>query len=52
MTTRLSVQPDFGHKIVPVQRNANLKRKAWMAVFAGSAVFWIAAALMIWRIWG
>ncbi|MEW5289229.1 MULTISPECIES: YmiA family putative membrane protein [Erwinia] len=52
MTTRLSVEPSFGHETVPVQRNTNLKRKAWMAVFAGSALFWLAVAMMVWHFWG
>nr|WP_071995453.1 YmiA family putative membrane protein [Pantoea sp. IMH] len=52
MATRLTAQHDFGHKALKVQRNSNLKRKAWLAVFAGSAVFWIVAAFMIWRMWG
>ncbi|MCX8955950.1 YmiA family putative membrane protein [Erwinia psidii] len=52
MNTRLTVEPNFGHEIIPVQRNRNLKRKAWMAVFACSAMFWLAIALMIWRVWG
>ncbi|MGB9095196.1 YmiA family putative membrane protein [Erwinia sp.] len=52
MNTKLSVQPVFGHETIKVQRSANIKRKAWLAVFAGSALFWIVAALMIWRVWG
>ncbi|MEM6050092.1 YmiA family putative membrane protein [Erwinia sp. P7711] len=52
MATRLSVQPDFGHKTIKVQRTSSLKRKAWLAVFAGSALFWIVVAFMIWRVWG
>ncbi|MFB9086906.1 YmiA family putative membrane protein [Erwinia tracheiphila] len=52
MTTRLSVEPNFGHEIVPVQRKKNLKRKAWMAVFAGSVLFWLSVALMVWHMWG
>ncbi|WP_072017635.1 YmiA family putative membrane protein [Erwinia typographi] len=52
MDTRLSVQPDFGHKTIKVQRTSDLKRRAWQAVFAGSAIFWMAVALLIWRVWG
>ncbi|QSI84102.1 YmiA family putative membrane protein [Erwinia amylovora] len=52
MATRISVQPDFGRKAVTAKRSGNLKRKAWMAVFAGCALFWAAAALSVWHIWG
>lgn len=34
------------------QRDPNLKRKAWTAVFVGSALFWIAVALLVWKFWG
>ena len=34
------------------QRDAELKRKAWFAVFLGSAVFWVIVALLIWKYWG
>ncbi|WP_455819862.1 YmiA family putative membrane protein [Pseudomonas cerasi] len=52
MATRLSVQPGFGHKTIKVERNSNLKRKAWMTVFAASALFWGVVGLFLWRIWG
>ena len=29
-----------------------LKRKAWLAVFLGSALFWVVVALLIWKVWG
>lgn len=29
-----------------------VKRKAWLSVFLGSALFWVAVALLVWKIWG
>lgn len=29
-----------------------LKRKAWIAVFLLSALFWAGVALLIWNFWG
>lgn len=29
-----------------------LKRKAWIAVFALSALFWVGVALLAWAFWG
>ncbi|WP_338502509.1 YmiA family putative membrane protein [Erwinia aphidicola] len=52
MATRLSVQPDFGDKTIKVERNSNLKRKAWLTVFAASSLFWVVVALSVWRFWG
>ncbi len=34
------------------QRDPQLKRKAWLAVFLGSAAFWVVVALIIWKFWG
>ena len=34
------------------RRNPELKRKAWLAVFLGSALFWVVVALLIWTLWG
>ncbi len=34
------------------QREPELKRKAWRAVFLGSALFWIVVAMLIWKFWG
>ena len=34
------------------QRDPALKRKAWLAVFLVSALFWVAVALLAWRYWG
>ena len=31
------------------RRNPELKRKAWLAVFLGSALFWVVVALLIWK---
>ncbi|EAA2399554.1 TPA: YmiA family putative membrane protein, partial [Escherichia coli] len=25
---------------------------AWLAVFLGSALFWVVVALLIWKVWG
>lgn len=33
------------------QRDPALKRKAWLAVFLGSALFWVVVALLIWKYW-
>ncbi|ENV9111318.1 YmiA family putative membrane protein [Enterobacter hormaechei] len=34
------------------QRDPVLKRKAWLAVFLGSALFWVVVALLVWNYWG
>lgn len=34
------------------RRNPELKRKAWLAVFLGSALFWVVVALLILEIVG
>lgn len=34
------------------RRDPALKRKAWFAVFLGSALFWLVIALVIWNAWG
>lgn len=34
------------------RRDPELKRKAWLAVFFGSALFWVVIALLIWKVWG
>jgi len=34
------------------QRDPGLKRKAWLAVFLGSALFWVVVALLVWNYWG
>ncbi|HCT9382198.1 TPA: YmiA family putative membrane protein [Enterobacter hormaechei] len=34
------------------QRDPALKRKAWLAVFLGSALFWVGVALLVWKYWG
>ena len=31
---------------------SRVKRKAWLSVFLGSALFWVAVALLVWKIWG
>ncbi|WP_274922513.1 YmiA family putative membrane protein [Citrobacter youngae] len=36
----------------PARRDPVMKRKAWLAVFLGSAVFWIVVALVVWQVWG
>ncbi|WP_264822199.1 YmiA family putative membrane protein, partial [Escherichia fergusonii] len=25
---------------------------AWLAVFLGSALFWVVVALLVWKVWG
>lgn len=39
-------------KDVPPQRDPELKRKAWLAVFGVSALFWLGVALLAWKVWG
>ncbi|AXM03177.1 YmiA family putative membrane protein [Escherichia fergusonii] len=34
------------------RRDPELKRKAWLAVFLGSALFWVVVALLVWKVWG
>jgi len=34
------------------QRDPELKRKAWLAVFLVSALFWAVVALLVWNFWG
>ncbi|EAN2925113.1 YmiA family putative membrane protein [Salmonella enterica subsp. houtenae] len=34
------------------RRDPEFKRKAWLAVFVGSALFWVVVALVIWQWWG
>ncbi len=34
------------------QRDPVLKRKAWLAVFVVSALFWVVVALLAWKYWG
>ncbi|EPA7872858.1 MULTISPECIES: YmiA family putative membrane protein [Citrobacter] len=36
----------------PARRDPVMKRKAWFAVFLGSAIFWIVVALVAWNVWG
>ena len=52
MTTRLTVRTGFPTKSTKVERSGNTRRKAWLTVFAASALFWVVVALMIWRMWG
>ncbi|WP_220667441.1 YmiA family putative membrane protein [Enterobacter sp. R1(2018)] len=33
------------------QRDPELKRKAWLAVFLVSGLFWLVVALLAWRYW-
>ena len=34
------------------QRDAGVKRKAWLAVFALSVLFWIVVGVIVWSVWG
>ena len=34
------------------QRDPALKRKAWLAVFLVSTLFWVVVALLVWKYWG
>ncbi|NIF21945.1 MULTISPECIES: YmiA family putative membrane protein [Pantoea] len=51
MTTRLTVQPEFRAKSNKAERSGDIRRKAWLAVFAMSALFWVVVGMMIWRFW-
>ncbi|MGQ9452295.1 YmiA family putative membrane protein [Leclercia sp. TB492] len=46
--TRLAM-PSGSHE---PQRDPGLKRKAWLAVFLGSTLFWLVVALLVWKFWG
>ncbi len=35
-----------------LQRDSELKRKAWLAVFLVSALFWGGLLLLVWKFWG
>ncbi|WP_092874684.1 YmiA family putative membrane protein [Izhakiella capsodis] len=52
MVTRLSVHPERSHKTVRVVRSRKLKRKTWLAILAGSTLFWMVVALLAWHIFG
>jgi|GEM_PF-85889 len=53
MATRLSVQSHFGHKShYSEDTEHNFKRNAWLALLSGSFMFWVLAAVMVWRLWG
>lgn len=33
-------------------KDSGMKRKAWLSVFLGSALFWVVVALLVWNFWG
>ncbi|MTD39585.1 YmiA family putative membrane protein [Erwinia sp. CPCC 100877] len=35
-----------------LQREPGLKRKAWLAAFLVSALFWVGLLLLVWKFWG
>lgn len=39
-------------KDISPQKDSELKRKAWLAVFVISALFWLVVALLVWKFWG
>ncbi|TPW43267.1 YmiA family putative membrane protein [Mixta tenebrionis] len=52
MAMRISVQPGVQSGTNNVARSGmSLRRKAWLAVFAASGLFWIAVALLVWQLW-
>ncbi|MBK0000084.1 YmiA family putative membrane protein [Erwinia sp. S38] len=53
MATRLSVQSNFGHEPQDAEHSGsdNLKRNAWLALFAGSFLFWVLVVTMVWNLW-
>ncbi|WP_071819173.1 YmiA family putative membrane protein [Erwinia tasmaniensis] len=51
MATRVSAQPEFGGKVIIAKRSGNVKRRAWITVFAASALFWLVVALSVWCLW-
>ena len=50
MATRLSVHAEFAEDAADAEGSSDLKRKAWLAVFAGSSLFWLMVALVVWRL--
>lgn len=50
MATRLSVHAEFAEDAADADGSSDLKRKAWLAVFAGSSLFWLMVALVVWRL--
>ena len=42
---------NFPTRAANIDRPSNLRRTAWLSVFAVSALFWIVVALMIWYMW-
>ncbi|BBV66286.1 MULTISPECIES: YmiA family putative membrane protein [Kluyvera] len=38
--------------MVSEKNETRVKRKAWLSVFLGSALFWVALALLVWKFWG
>ncbi|WP_416374479.1 YmiA family putative membrane protein [Kluyvera georgiana] len=40
------------HVMASENKEPGVKRKAWLSVFLGSALFWVAVALLIWKFWG
>ena len=33
-------------------KGSGVKRKAWLSVFMGAALFWLAIAFLVWKFWG
>lgn len=33
-------------------KGTRAKRKAWLSVFLGSALFWVVIAFIVWSFWG
>ncbi|WP_173634235.1 YmiA family putative membrane protein [Paramixta manurensis] len=52
MATRLTVQPEFREKATLIERSSDIRRNAWIAVFAVSALFWTVVGLTVWHLWG
>ena len=50
MATRVSVQTEFAEDAAEAEGSGDFKRKAWLAVFAGSSLFWLMVALVVWRL--
>ncbi|AUY25401.1 MAG: YmiA family putative membrane protein [Mixta calida] len=52
MAMRISVQPGVQDNSTNTARNGmSIRRKAWLAVFAASGLFWIVVALLVWQMW-
>ncbi|WP_128174621.1 YmiA family putative membrane protein [[Pantoea] beijingensis] len=50
MITRLSIQSVVETETTKTRRIVSTRRKAWLAAFAISGLFWVVVALIIWHL--